>query len=49
MLGSDGESLYVLDNRTNYMRDTDTYSDFSVMYSVSLYEVWYYPRAYKNN
>ncbi len=37
MLGSDGESLYVLDNRTNYMRDTDTYSDFLVMYSVRFY------------
>ena len=49
MLGADGEAIYVLDNRSNYMRDTDTYDDFSVMYSVGLTEVWYYPRAYKNN
>jgi predicted transglutaminase-like cysteine proteinase len=49
MLGADGESMYVLDNRSNYMRDTNTYGDFSIMYSVGLDELWYYPRAYKNN
>lgn len=49
MLGADGPSTYVLDNRSNYMRDTDTYSDFSVMYAVDLTELWYYPRAYRNN
>ncbi len=49
MLGADGETMYVLDNRSNYMRDTDTYSDFSIMYSVGFNELWYYPRAYKNN
>jgi hypothetical protein len=31
------------------MRDTDTFSDFSIMYAVSMNELWYYPRAYKNN
>jgi len=49
MLGADGGTMYVLDNRSNYMRDTDTYNDFSIMYAVDLSEVWYYPRAYKNN
>ncbi len=49
MLGADGETMYVLDNRSNYMRDTDTYSDFSIMYSVGFNELWYYPRANKNN
>ena len=37
------------DNRSSYMRDTDTFSDFSIMYAVSMNELWYYPRAYKNN
>jgi predicted transglutaminase-like cysteine proteinase len=49
MLGADGDNVYVLDNRSNYMRDTDTFSDFSIMYAVGMNALWYYPRAYKNN
>ena len=30
MLGADGGSVDMLDNRSNYMRDTDTYNDFLV-------------------
>lgn len=49
MLGADGDTTYVLDNRSSYMRDTATYSDFTIMYSVDFNDVWLYPRAYKNN
>jgi hypothetical protein len=31
------------------MRDTDTYEGFSVMYSVGVTEVWYYPVTCKDN
>jgi predicted transglutaminase-like cysteine proteinase len=49
MLGADGDTTYVLDNRSSYMRDTATYGDFTIMYSVDFNDVWLYPRAYKNN
>lgn len=46
MLGADGDATYVLENRSSYMRDTATYSDFTIMYSVDFNDVWLYPRAY---
>lgn len=49
MLGADGDTTYVLDNRSSYMRDSATYGDFTIMYSVDFNDVWLYPRAYKNN
>jgi predicted transglutaminase-like cysteine proteinase len=49
MLGADGDTTYVLDNRSSYMRDSATYGDFTIMYSVDFNDVWFYPRAYKNN
>ena len=30
------------------MRDTDTYGDFQVMYSIDFKDVWLYPGAFQN-
>lgn len=49
LLGADGDTTYVLDNRSSYMRDSATHGDFTIMYSVDFNDVWLYPRAYKNN
>ena len=48
MFGADGRTTYVLDNRSRYMRDTDTYGDFQVMYSIDFKDVWLYPGAFQN-
>jgi len=34
---------YVLDNRSPYVVDTDTYADFQVYYSLDFNDVWVYP------
>jgi hypothetical protein len=31
------------------MRDTATYGDFTIMYSVDFNAIWLYARAYQNN
>lgn len=47
MFGVDAGTSYVLDNRSRYLRDTATYSDFQVLYSVDFDDVWLYPGAFK--
>ena len=40
--------IYVLDNRSRYVRDTAGYSDFQVMYSVGFDDVWLYPASFRS-
>jgi predicted transglutaminase-like cysteine proteinase len=47
MYGAADGTTYILDNRSRYLRDTDTYGDFQVMYSVDFNDVWLYPRAFQ--
>jgi predicted transglutaminase-like cysteine proteinase len=47
MFGVDAGTIYVLDNRSRYLRDTATYSDFQVLYSVDFDDVWLYPAAFQ--
>ena len=47
MFGVDAGTTYVLDNRSRYVQDTATYSDFQVMYSVDFDDVWLYPGAFQ--
>jgi hypothetical protein len=47
MFGAADGTTYVLDNRSRYLRDTATYSDFQVMFSVDFDDVWLYPAAFQ--
>jgi len=38
---------YVLDNRSPYIVDTDTYGDFKVLYSVDFNDLWMYPALFQ--
>lgn len=47
LFAADGRATYVLDNRSRYLKDTDTQGDFQVLYSVDFNDVWLYPAAFK--
>ena len=47
LFAADGRATYVLDNRSRYLKDTDTHGDFQVLYSVDFNDVWLYPGAFK--
>jgi predicted transglutaminase-like cysteine proteinase len=38
---------YLLDNRSPYIVDTDTYGDFKVLYSVDFNDVWMFPTLFQ--
>lgn len=38
---------YLLDNRSPYIVDTDTYGDFKVLYSVDFNDVWMFPALFQ--
>lgn len=38
---------YLLDNRSPYVVDTDTYGDFKVLYSVDFNDVWMFPALFQ--
>jgi predicted transglutaminase-like cysteine proteinase len=47
MFGAADGTTYILDNRSRYLRDTATYGDFQVMFSVDFDDVWLYPAAFQ--
>jgi predicted transglutaminase-like cysteine proteinase len=38
---------YLLDNRSPYIVDTDTYNDFKVLYSIDFNDVWMFPALFQ--
>jgi predicted transglutaminase-like cysteine proteinase len=46
LAGGDGVG-YLLDNRSPYVVDTDTFTDFKVLYSVDFNDVWMYPALFQ--
>lgn len=47
LLAGGGGIGYLLDNRSPYVVDTDTYTDFKVLYSVDFNDVWMYPALFQ--
>lgn len=47
LLAGDVDAGYLLDNRSPYVVDTDTYTDFKVLYSVDFNDVWMYPALFQ--
>jgi predicted transglutaminase-like cysteine proteinase len=47
LLAGGGGVGYLLDNRSPYVVDTDTFTDFKVLYSVDFNDVWMYPALFQ--
>jgi predicted transglutaminase-like cysteine proteinase len=47
LLAGDVDAGYLLDNRSPYVVDTDTFTDFKVLYSVDFNDVWMYPALFQ--